>query len=44
MDQFVFIMRLGLDSRSRPTAESCNATIAVEENTSDSKSTKIFIA
>ena len=29
------------DSRSRPTAESCNAAIAVKENTSDSKSAKI---
>ena len=29
-------MRVGLDSRSRPTAESCNAAIAVEENASDS--------
>ena len=41
MDQFVSIMRVGLDLRSRPTAESCNAAIAVEENTSDSESTKI---
>ena len=41
MDQFVPIMRVGLDSRSRPTAESCNAAIAIEENTSDSESTKI---
>ena len=41
MDQFVVIMRLGLDLRSRLPAESCNAAIAVEENTSESESTKI---
>ena len=41
MDQFVLIMRVGLDSRSRPPAENCIAAIAIEENTSDSKSTKI---
>ena len=29
-------MRVGLDLRSRLTAESCNAAIAVEENASDS--------
>ena len=34
-------MRVVLDSRSRPNAESCNATIGVEVNTSDSESTKI---
>ena len=32
MDQFVFVMRVGLDSRSWQIAESCNAAIAVEEN------------
>ena len=42
MDQFVSMMRVGLDSRSRPTAESCNTAIAVEENTSDSESTKLL--
>ena len=36
-------MRVGLDLRSRPTAQSCNVTTAVEENTSDSESTKIVI-
>ena len=41
MDQFVSIMRVGPDSRSRPIAESCNAASAVEENSSDSKYTKI---
>ena len=41
MDQFVSIMRVGLDLRSRPTAESCNTAIAVEKNTSDYESTKI---
>ena len=35
------IMRAGLNSRSRPTAESCNSAIVAEENTSDSESTKI---
>ena len=34
-------MRVDLDWRSRPTAESGNAAIAVEENTSDSESTNI---
>ena len=29
----VFVMQVGLDARSRPTAESCNGAIAVEENT-----------
>ena len=42
IDQFVSVMGEGLDSRSRPTAESCNAVIAVEENTSDSESTKLL--
>ena len=41
MDQFVFIMRLSLGSRSRPTTENYNAAIAVEENTSDSESAKV---
>ena len=41
MDQFVCIMQVGLDSRSRPTAESCNAANAVEEITSDSESTTV---
>ena len=41
MDQFVIIMQAGLDWRSRPIAESCNAAIAVEKNTSDSELTKI---
>ena len=41
MDQFASIMQVGLDSRPRPTAESCNAAIAVEENTSESESAKI---
>ena len=36
VDQFVCIMRIGLDSLSRPTAESCNAANDVEENVSDS--------
>ena len=30
------IMRVGLDSRSRPTAESCNTAITFAENASDS--------
>ena len=34
-------MRVGLDLRSRPTAESCIAAVAVEENTLDPESTKI---
>ena len=34
-------MWVGLDFRSRPTAESCSAAIAVEENTSESESIKI---
>ena len=34
-------MRVGLDSKSKPTAESCKAAIAVEDNISDSESTKI---
>ena len=34
-------MRLGVDSRSRPTAESCNSAIVAEEKTSDSELTKI---
>ena len=34
------MLRVGLDLRSRPTAESCNAAITVEENISDHKSTK----
>ena len=42
MDQFVFVMREDLDSRSRPTAKSCNAAIAVKGNTSDSESTKLL--
>ena len=43
MDRFVVILQLGLDSRSRPAAESCHthAAIAVEENTSESESTEI---
>ena len=41
MNQFVSIWQVGLDSRSRPTAESCNAETAVEENSSDSESAKI---
>ena len=41
MDQFVSIMQVGLDLRSKPTAESCNAAIAVEGKTSDSESNKI---
>ena len=41
MDLFVSIMREGLDSRSRPTGESYNAAIAVEENTLDFESNKI---
>ena len=41
MDQFVYRMRVGLDSRSRPTAESCNPAVGVEVNTLDSLSTKI---
>ena len=41
MDQFVFMMQVGLDSRSKPTAESSYAALAVEENTSNSESTKI---
>ena len=42
MDQFVSTMWEGLDSRSRPTAESCKAAIAVEEITSDSELTKML--
>ena len=34
--------QVGLDSRSRRTAKSCNAAIAVEENTSDSESAKLL--
>ena len=34
-------MQVGLDWRSRPSADSGNAAIVVEENTSDSESTKI---
>ena len=41
MDQFVSIMQVSLELSSRPIAESCNAAIAVEENTSASESTKI---
>ena len=41
MDQFVSIMQVGQDKKSTPTAENCNAAIADEENTSDSKSAKI---
>ena len=41
MDQFVSIIQVGVDARSTPTAQSCNATIAVEENASDSESAKI---
>ena len=36
MDQIVSIMRVGLDSRSRPTAENCNAAITFADNASDS--------
>ena len=35
-------MRLGLDSRLRPTAEICNDAISVEENTSYFEPTKII--
>ena len=41
MDQFVSIMRVGPDSKSRPIGESCNAAIAVEKNSLDSESSKI---
>ena len=41
MNQFVSMMRVGLDSRSKPTAESSNVALAVKENTSNSESTKI---
>ena len=41
MHQFVSIMQVGLDLKSKPTAESCNVAIAVEENPSNSESTKI---
>ena len=34
-------MRVGLDSKSKPTAESSNAALAVGENTSNFESTKI---
>ena len=30
------MMRAGLDSRSKPVAESCNAAITVEDNTLNS--------
>ena len=35
-------MRIDLDSRLRPTTDSCNAAIAVEENISNSELTKII--
>ena len=41
MDQFVSTMQVGLDKRSTPTAENCNAAIGDEENASDSESAKI---
>ena len=41
MNEFGSIMQAGLDLRSRPTAESCNAAIAVEANISDYEQTKI---
>ena len=34
-------MRVGLDSRSKPTAENCNVALAIAENASDYESTKI---
>ena len=41
MDQFVSFMRVGKDSRLRPSGKSCNAAIVVQKNTSDSESAKI---
>ena len=35
-------MQVSLDTRSRLTAESCNAAIAVEENTSDLNQPKLL--
>ena len=35
MDHFASTIRVGLDLRSRPTAESCNVATAVKKNASD---------